>query len=157
MQAIRVERWEALRLVGLMRAQNPTLDAADTASSLCVQWRDCLSRIGETPAMKLGIHRRMADGETRFDYFTGTPSQDSAPEGLSVLQLPALQCAVVSYRGTSAGLRSFVHTVFASYLPAAGLALLPDAAGAPEFIERYQAFDFMAGTGELEIAVPVQG
>jgi len=159
MQTPRLERIGPLRLVGLMRRQNPALDAEDTARQLVQQWHDYITQRLEPVSTRdrLGVHLRMADGETHFDYFSGIHSDALVPQGFGELLFPAMLCAVFPYQGNVAGLRRFVHTVFANKLPIAGLSLMPDSARTPEFIERYGLdFDPETSSGGLEILVPVQ-
>jgi predicted transcriptional regulator YdeE len=99
----------------------------------------------------------MADGATRFDYFSGTPSTLPTPYGFQELRLPAMTCAVFGYEGHVVGLRVFMQKVFAKLLPDAGLTLLPNTVDAPELIERYCAnFDVVTSSGGIEILVPVR-
>ena len=159
MQTPCLERIGPLRLVGLMRRQNSTLDAEDSAHQLILQWCDYIAQRPEPASMKdcLGVHLHMADGETRFDYFSGASSAFSTPAGFVELRLPAMLCATFSYQGHAAGLRKFVQAVFASKLPSAGLLLMPDDAETPEFIERFdENFDPETNSGGMEILIPVQ-
>lgn len=153
-----LERIGPLRLVGLMRRQKSTLDAEVTAHQLVLQWRDYTAQRLEFASTRgyIGVHLPMADGETFFNYFTGACSAFAVPSGCVELQLPAMLCAAFFYKGHVAGLRKFVHTIFAYRLPSAGLSLMPEGAGTPEFIERFsEVLDPKASSGEMEILVPV--
>lgn len=158
MAVSRLEAVGPIRLVGLMRQQNPTLDPEGTTRGLTKQWRDFITSWHEptAPTDNLGVHIRMADGATRFDYFSGTRCMLPAPDGFQELLLPAMTCAVFGYEGHVVGLRAFVQKVFAKLLPDAGLTLLPHTIDAPELIERYRAnFDVATSSGGIEILVPV--
>lgn len=95
------------------------------------------------------------DEDGSFEYIAGVQVSrgDELPPGFTLQRLPARRYAVFRHAGHISSIHETFTAIFQRWLPASGL----QAADAPEF-ERYSAdFDPMAGSGHVEIWVPLQG
>ncbi|NYH25221.1 AraC family transcriptional regulator [Paraburkholderia bryophila] len=95
-----------------------------------------------------------ADGEGGFDYIAGVQvrSPDRLPASFRCVEIEPQRYAVFEHKGHIATLHETVHSIWNKWLPESGM----EAAEAPEF-ERYsEDFDPCAGTGVLEIWLPVK-
>lgn len=94
------------------------------------------------------------DGEGSFEYIAGVEvsRRDRLPDAFRCVALAPVQYAVFEHKGHISLLHQTVYTIWHQWLPASGM----DAADAPDF-ERYsEDFDPVAGTGSLEIWLPVK-
>lgn len=95
------------------------------------------------------------DGDGGFEYIAGVAvrRKDRLPETFRCVEIPAARYAVFEHREHISTLHQTVYTIWHRWFPSSGL----QPADAPDF-ERYSAdFDPAAGTGTLEIWVPVSG
>ncbi|ALS59741.1 AraC family transcriptional regulator [Pandoraea norimbergensis] len=94
------------------------------------------------------------DGEGGFEYIAGVEvsRRDRLPEGFRCVDIAPLQYAVFEHKGHISLLHQTVYTIWHQWLPSSGM----DAVDAPDF-ERYsEDFNPVAGTGSLEIWLPVK-
>lgn len=95
------------------------------------------------------------DGDGGFEYIAGVEvrRKDRLPDRFRCVEIPGVRYAGFEHRGHISTLHQTVYTIWHHWFPSSGL----QAADAPDF-ERYSAdFDPVAGTGTLEIWVPVNG
>ena len=93
-------------------------------------------------------------GEGGFDYIAGVQvkSRDNLPASFRCIEIKPQRYAVFVHQGHISTLHQTFYTIWNHWLPHSGFA----AAEAPEF-ERYsEDFDPVAGTGVLEIWLPVK-
>lgn len=94
------------------------------------------------------------DGAGNFDYIAGVEvaNFDDLPPDFRRVRIPAHRYAVFTHRGHIAGIRGTWYTILNQWFPQSGHQI----ADAPDF-ERYSAdFDPHAGTGKVEIWLPLQ-
>jgi AraC family transcriptional regulator len=94
------------------------------------------------------------DEDGSFEYIAGVQvtRSDGLPAGWRHIRLPARRYAVFLHRGHISSIHETFAAIFQRWLPASAL----EVADAPEF-ERYSAdFDPMAGTGQVEVWVPLK-
>lgn len=121
-------------------------------------WQRFVPHIGRVPGQQgwetFGLCcNPQEDGS--FEYIAGVRVNrtDALPPGFTLQHLPARRYAVFPHRGHISSIHETFTAIFQRWLPESGLQM----ADAPEF-ERYSAdFNPMAGTGQVEIWVPLQG
>jgi AraC family transcriptional regulator len=94
------------------------------------------------------------DDASNFDYIAGVevPSFADLPKEFATVRMPAQRYAVFSHRQHISAIRGTVYTIWNKWLPESGHPV----ADAPNF-ERYgPEFDPRAGTGLVEIWVPIK-
>jgi AraC family transcriptional regulator len=126
-------------------------------ANIPAQWQRFVPRIGNVP----GQVGRTAyglifngDDDGNYDYMCGVEVSDfsRSPSDLSRLRVPACKYAVFRHVGHVSGLRSSWNTIWSKSLPESGLEL----ADAP-ILERYgEEFDSRAGTGGVDLLVPIE-
>jgi AraC family transcriptional regulator len=162
-KAPRLEHFGPQVLAGHLRSHRLSRDQADVFRDISAQWRTFAAVRGAIQPLEAkreyGVGLRMADGATTLDYFCGIPiaSGDDVPFGFDTLELPALRYAVFPHLEHISRVRDTLELALATVLPRARLEPADDAAGAPEFIERYgEAFSWETGLGGLEVLIPVK-
>ena len=96
-----------------------------------------------------------ADATGSFEYIAGVEVSDfsQAPAELARVRIPEQRYAMFRHRDHVSTMRRTVYTIWNKWLPESGIEL----ADAPNF-ERYgEKFDPDAGTGTIEIWLPVKG
>ena len=149
----RFEQGEELLIAGL--GGRFSVDKAQGISAL---WQRFVPYIGRVPGQQgwetFGLCHS-PDEEGGFEYIAGVRVNrvDELPPGFTHQRLPARRYAVFPHHGHISSIHETFAAIFQRWLPNSGL----QAADAPEF-ERYSAdFDPMAGTGRVEVWVPLQG
>jgi AraC family transcriptional regulator len=131
--------------------------SVERAQGIAALWQRFVPHIGRVPGQQGGEAFGVCcnpDEEGGFEYIAGVSvsRSDGLPPGFSHIRLPARRYAVFLHRGHISSIHETFAAIFQRWLPASGL----EAADAPEF-ERYSAdFDPMAGTGQVEVWVPLK-
>jgi AraC family transcriptional regulator len=148
----RFESGRPLLLAGLSARYN-----SDTSAGVPAQWQRFMPYYGNVPGQigrtTYGVLYN-SDEAGNTDYMTGVEVSDFSglPEELSRLRIAPQRYAVFSHRDHISTIRRTWHTIFNKWLPESG----HEPADAPQF-ERYsEAFDPVAGTGGLEIWIPLK-
>jgi AraC family transcriptional regulator len=130
---------------------------ADTAQGIAALWQRFVPYIGRVPAQQgwetFGVCCNPQD-DGSFEYIAGVlvNRADELPAGFTQQRLAAHRYAVFLHSGHISSIHETFNAIFQHWLPGSGL----QAADAPEF-ERYSDdFDPMAGTGQVEIWVPLR-
>ncbi|WP_439887308.1 AraC family transcriptional regulator [Pseudomonas sp. MBLB4123] len=132
--------------------------SVDQSQGIAALWQRFVPHIGRVPGQLGGETFGLCcnpDEDGGFEYIAGVRVDrlDRLPPGFSRLQLPARRYAVFLHRGHISAIHETFAAIFQRWLPASGL----EVADAPEF-ERYSAdFDPLAGTGRVEVWVPLAG
>jgi AraC family transcriptional regulator len=129
----------------------------ETAQGIAGLWQRFEPYIGRIPRQQGGETFGVCcnpgeDGS--FEYIAGVlvSHASEVPAGLTLQRLAARRYAVFLHQGHISSIHETFNAIFQRWLPSAG----GQAAAAPEF-ERYSAdFDPMAGTGKVEIWLPLQ-
>lgn len=130
---------------------------AERAQGIAALWQRFVPQLGRVPGQQGGESFGVCcnpDADGSFEYIAGVRVSRSAglPPGFSHIRLPARRYAVFLHRGHISAIHETFAAIFQRWLPASAL----EAADAPEF-ERYSAdFDPMAGTGQVEVWVPLK-
>lgn len=132
--------------------------SAECSQGITALWQRFGPHIGRVPGQLGGETFGLCcnpgeDGS--FEYIAGVQVSrfDELPPGFRRMRLPARRYAVFLHRGHISSIHETFAAIFRRWLPASGL----EAADAPEF-ERYSGdFDPVAGTGQVEIWVPLNG
>ncbi|MEK1904472.1 MAG: AraC family transcriptional regulator [Pseudomonas sp.] len=131
---------------------------ADKAAGITALWQRFVPYIGRIDGQQgwetFGLCCN-PDEDGSFEYLAAVQVSrtDELPPGFSHQRLPARRYAVFTHAGHISSIHETFAAIFQRWLPASDL----QAADAPEF-ERYSAdFDPMAGTGKVEVWVPLQG
>ena len=121
------------------------------------QWQTFTPRIGTVPKQvgrtAYGLIYN-GDDDGNYDYMCGVEVSDYSqlPSDLDRLRVPACKYAVFHHAGHISGIRSTWNTIWSRALPESGFEL----ADAPIF-ERYgEEFDGHAGTGGVDLFVPIK-
>ena len=121
------------------------------------QWQSFTPRIGSVPKQvgrtAYGLIYN-GDDDGNYDYMCGVEVSDYSqlPSDLDRLRVPACKYAVFRHAGHISGIRSTWNTIWGKALPESGFEL----ADAPIF-ERYgEEFDGRAGTGGVDLFVPIK-
>jgi AraC family transcriptional regulator len=131
--------------------------SAERAQGIAALWQRFVPHIGRVPGQQGGETFGVCcnpDQDGSFEYIAGVQVNrvDELPPGFRHLRLPARRYAVFLHRGHISSIHETFAAIFQRWLPASGL----EAAEAPEF-ERYSAdFEPMAGTGRVEVWVPLK-
>jgi AraC family transcriptional regulator len=147
----RFEKGKLLLIAGLSERYS-----YETCASIPAQWQRFTPYIGNIPGQVGGTGygvRYNADDDGNFDYMAGVEvgSFDGLPKELTRLRIPPRRYAVFAHRDHISKVRSTHYTIWSQWLPDSG----HEAADARSF-ERYdEKFDPRAGTGGLEIWVPL--
>jgi len=151
-QPVRFENGRILLIAGI--AQRYT---CDTSAGIPSQWQRFMPHIGNVPAQvgraAFGV-RWNGDEDGNFDYLCGVEVSDFSrlPAEFAHVRIPAQKYAVFSHREHISTIRSSWMTIWNKWLPESGHELVD----APDF-ERYgEEFDPRAGTGGLELWVPIK-
>jgi len=130
---------------------------AERAQGIATLWQRFVPHIGRVPGQQGGESFGVCcnpDEDGSFEYIAGVQVNrvDELPPGFTSMRLPARRYAVFLHRGHISAIHETFAAIFQRWLPASGL----EAADAPEF-ERYSAdFEPMAGTGQVEVWVPLK-
>ena len=145
------ENGEELLIAGL--GERFTFDKSQGISAL---WQRFVPWIGKVPGQQgwetFGLCCN-PDDDGGFEYIAGVRVDHigELPPGFTCERLPARRYAVFRHTGHISSIHETFAAIFQRWLPASGL----QAADAPEF-ERYSAdFDPMAGSGHVEVWVPL--
>ncbi|MGA4323351.1 AraC family transcriptional regulator [Ectopseudomonas hydrolytica] len=143
---------EELLIVGLSERFN-----VETAQGIAALWQRFGPYIGRIPGQQgsetFGVCCNPED-DGSFEYIAGVLVNRAAevPAGLTLQRLAAHRYAVFLHEGHISSIHETFNAIFQHWLPTAGV----QTAAAPEF-ERYsEDFDPMAGTGRVEIWVPLR-
>ena len=150
--APRIETLPPKRLAGIVERYN-----FETPTGFANQWQrfapyrgHIVKQIGHE---MYGVNYNF-DDEGRFDYLSGVEVNDHTelPFGLVQLDLPEQKCAVFSYGGHVAEIRTVLAAIWSEALPASGYEAAPGFA-----IEKLgDQLDPTTGLGEFEIWLAVQ-
>ncbi|WP_068824688.1 AraC family transcriptional regulator [Pseudomonas sp. BMS12] len=148
----RFEQGEELLIAGLGERFS-----ADKSQGISALWQRFVPYIGKVPGQQgwetFGLCCN-PDEDGSFEYIAGVRVSRGAelPAGFRLQRLPARRYAVFRHGGHISSIHETFVAIFQRWLPASGL----QAADAPEF-ERYSGdFDPMAGTGHVEVWVPLR-
>jgi AraC family transcriptional regulator len=129
----------------------------DKSQGIAALWQRFVPHIGRVPGQlgweTFGLCCNPQD-DGSFEYIAGVRVSrvDALPAGFTRQRLAARRYAVFPHRGHISGIHRTFAAIFQHWLPGSGLQV----AEAPEF-ERYSAdFDPLAGTGQVEVWVPLQ-
>jgi AraC family transcriptional regulator len=130
----------------------------ETSQGIAALWQRFVPYIGRVPGQQgyetFGVCCNPQD-DGSFEYIAGVlvNRTDDLPAGFTQQRLAAHRYAVFLHSGHISSIHQTFNAIFQRWLPSAGL----QGADAPEF-ERYSGdFDPMAGTGKVEIWVPLRG
>lgn len=129
----------------------------ERAQGIAALWQRFVPHIGRVPGQQGGETYGVCcnpDEDGSFEYIAGVQvtRSDGLPAGWRHIRLPARRYAVFLHRGHISSIHETFAAIFQRWLPASAL----EVADAPEF-ERYSAdFDPMAGTGQVEVWVPLK-
>jgi AraC family transcriptional regulator len=129
----------------------------ETNEGIPFLWQRFVPYIGNVPGQAGGETYGLCcnnDGKGNFDYVAGVEvsSFDDVQKELTRIRVPEQRYAVFTHRGHISTIRATVYTIWNKWLPSSGL----QTADGPDF-ELYSAdFDPRAGTGTLEIWVPIK-
>jgi len=149
---VRFENGRILLIAGL--AQRYT---CETSAGIPSQWQRFVPHIGNVPARIGGAAfgvRWNGDEDGNFGYLSGVEVSHFSllPAEFAYIRIPAQKYAVFSHREHISTIRSSWITIWNKWLPESGHELVD----APDF-ERYdEEFDPRAGTGGLELWVPIK-
>jgi AraC family transcriptional regulator len=149
----RFEQGDELLIAGLGERFTP-----DKTQGIVALWQRFVPYIGRVPGQQGGETFGLChspDEEGSFEYIAGVrvSRSDDLPAGFTHQRLPPRRYVVFRHQGHISSIHETCAAIFQRWLPQSGL----QAADAPEF-ERYSAdFDPMAGTGHVEIWVPLNG
>ncbi len=155
----RLERFGPKTLTGLLRSHRTTQEDQALYASVAAQWNDYANQAltSSLPVAKqlFGVGLHQADGDLYVQYFCG--AEGKAREGFATLQIPPLYCAVFQYRDHPSQMRQFLHMIYRTVLPTAGIEPAPHGPGEPEFIERYDhRFNHTTGEGVFDLLFPIK-
>ena len=147
----RIERGRLLLLAGF--AERFTFENVQRIPNL---WQRFGPHVGHVPGQvggaAYGARYNADDGG--FDYLAGVEvsSLDALPPEFQHLRVPEQTYAVFAHRDHVSTIRATMHAIWSSWLPQSGRRVVD----APDF-ERYGPdFDTVAGTGTIEIWIPVE-
>ncbi|HUE90798.1 AraC family transcriptional regulator [Pseudomonas sp.] len=130
----------------------------ETSQGIAALWQRFVPHIGRVRGQQgwetFGVCCNPQD-DGSFEYIAGVlvNRTDDLPAGFTYQRLAAHRYAVFLHSGHISSIHETFNAIFQRWLPNAGL----QGADAPEF-ERYSGdFDPMAGTGKVEIWVPLRG
>jgi AraC family transcriptional regulator len=129
----------------------------DTSEGIPALWQTFNPYIGNLPDQVNYVTYGVCchpDSDGGFEYIAGVQvtKQDRLPASFRCIEIKPQRYAVFEHQGHISTLRQTFHSIWNKWLPESGL----EAAEAPEF-ERYsEDFDPGAGTGVVEIWLPVK-
>jgi AraC family transcriptional regulator len=129
----------------------------DTNEGIPALWQTFNPYIGNLPDQVSYVTYGVccnADGDGEFEYIAGVQvtRQDRLPASFRCVEIKPHRYAVFEHKGHISTLHQTFHSIWNKWLPESGF----EAADAPEF-ERYsEDFDPGAGTGVVEIWLPVK-
>lgn len=147
----RIEQGKPLLIAGLGQRYN-----SESSAGMPAQWQRFASYLGHIQGQvghtTYGVLCN-SDDAGNTEYITGVEVSDFArmPPEFSRITIPAQKYAVFKHRGHVSEIRRTWFKIFKKGLPESGY----KPAQAPEF-ERYENLDLRAGTGSIEIWVPIQ-
>ncbi|MDH4652790.1 MULTISPECIES: AraC family transcriptional regulator [unclassified Pseudomonas] len=148
----RFEQGEELLIAGL--GERFTADKSLGITALWQRFVPYIGRVSGQQGYETYGLCHSPDEEGGFEYMAGVRVNrtDDLPAGFTHQRLPARRYAVFRHQGHISSIHETFAAIFQRWLPQSGL----QAADAPEF-EYYSAdFDPMAGTGWVEIWVPIK-
>jgi AraC family transcriptional regulator len=152
LQPPRFETYKTRLIAGIGGRYN-----AETCAAIPSQWQRFVPYLGTISAQPgratYGVVCN-SDNEGNIEYICGVEVSTftGIPEDWSRLRIPEQCYAVFPHEGHVSAIRSTWLTIFSTWLPESGY----HASGGPEF-ERYsEKFDPVAGTGGIEIWIPIQ-
>jgi AraC family transcriptional regulator len=128
----------------------------ETSKAIPAQWQRFVPHIGTIPA-RVGTTTYgvccNGDDDGNYDYIAGVEVArfSDLPAEFARVRLPQQKYAVFAHRDHVSTIRRTINTIWNKWLPDSG----HDIADAPNF-ERYQDFDPRAGTGTIEIWIPLR-
>ena len=129
----------------------------ESSAAIPAQWQRFLPSFGHIPGqmgqVAYGV-RSNFDDQGNFDYLCGVevPDFSRLPKEMGRLRIPEQHYAVFAHRDHISTIRRTWNTIWSEWLPKSGYEHLD----APDF-ERYgENFDSRAGTGDVEIWIPLQ-
>ena len=146
-----VERASPLRVAGFKEHYT-----SETMDRISKQWQRFAPHIGSVPGQvnskTYGVCYNSGAGG--FDYLTGVEVKESsnAADELSEVEIPPHRYAVFSHRSHVSTIRNTIEAIGKHWLPNSGF----EAAGNPDFFERYKSFDPDTGIGDIEIWLPIK-
>ncbi|MEO0983744.1 MAG: AraC family transcriptional regulator [Pseudomonadota bacterium] len=148
----RFEDGRARRIAGLMQRYDDDASAA----GIPAQWQRFAPHIGQVDGQQGGLTYGVCKtiGEAGgIDYLAGVEVSASAdlPPEFETIDLAPQRYAVFRHEGHISEIRRTWRTIFEKWLPASGEQL----AGAPDFELYSEDFDPVAGTGDIEIWLPI--
>ena len=157
LEASRFENGKPLLIAGLRSRYT-----SETMNDIPAQWQRFAPHIGKIPgqvgraAYGLCFNTLSAKG---VDYLTGVEVSSSSglPDEFNIVTIPAQRYAVFSHRGHVSTLRETCDAIGRTWLPESGHEVARQAAGTPDFFERYgEEFDPRTGMGGIEVWVPIK-
>jgi AraC family transcriptional regulator len=137
---------------------------ASTRGDIPQQWARFVPQLEAAAAAAYRVGRAtfgvcfILPGGAGFDYVSGVEVAGDArlPAGWSTLRLPALRYAVFRHGGGVASLPRLLDAIWHRWVPASGCELA-GGGDVPAFFERYdETFDPQAGSGGIEVWVPIR-
>jgi AraC family transcriptional regulator len=148
METPRFEERESFTVAGITERY-----AMPDVSGIPAQWQKFGPRIGKIAGQMgwttYGICFNM-DTAGNMDYMCAV-EVESAPEGLNVLKIPSQLYAVFTHREHISKIKETWDAIFSQWLPSSKY----QAVVAPQFESYGSDFDSQAGTGPVEIWIPV--
>ena len=130
----------------------------ETNQGIPLQWQRFVPYLGNIPGQVGWVTYGVccnADGAGNFEYVAGVEvaSFDNLPPEFHRVRIPEHRYVVFTHSGHIAGIRGTWHTILNKWLPESGHQI----DDAPDF-ERYgEDFDPQAGSGKVEIWLPLKG
>jgi AraC family transcriptional regulator len=157
LEAPRFEDGRELLLAGLSVHYPRATSGAETSAGIPAQWQRFAPYIGNLPGqvgrVTYGVRCNSRDPDTAY-YMCAVEVSDSAliPPDLARLRIRQQRYAVFPHREHISKILGTWHAIFSQWRPNSGRAVVD----APDF-ERYgEEFDPRAGTGGVEIWVPIE-
>lgn len=129
----------------------------ESSAGIPSQWQRFLPSFGHIPGQIGHVAygaRSNFDDEGGFDYLCGVevPDFSRLPKEMGALRIPEQRYAIFSHRDHISTIRRTWNTIWTEWLPKSGHEHLD----APDF-ERYgENFDSRAGTGDIEVWIPLR-
>jgi len=130
----------------------------ETNRGIPFQWQRFAPYIGHVPGQigttTYGVCCN-SDGSGHYEYIAGVevPSFAGLPRELSCIRIPEQKYAVFSHHAHISTLRGCIHTIWNKWLPRSGC----EVADSPDFELYGESFDPRAGSGTVEIWLPIKG
>ena len=152
LSAPRVEMRGPITVAGIARTYR-----CDGPNDIPGQWQALAPFIGRVPAQTgnaaYGVGSGMIGNNESYQYLAGVAVRDTVtlPEGFSAVVIPERTYAVFTHRGRAQDTPQSMGAILSEHLPRLGLK--PDG----DMVESYdERFDPIAGSGEIEIWIPVR-